>query len=205
VTPAALGLRTHSGWAALVAVAGDRNSPEVVLRERIEMADDAKARQPYHAAEGLELPEAERVVRRYARSAAGMARRGLGRGLRELRRRGYEARAVGILQAAGRLPSRLADVLASHAFIHTADGEHFRNALADAVADAGLAVTRVPERELLERAVSALRRSPDELTARAAALGKPLGPPWTADQKLATLLAWMLLAESTGSRAGQRP
>ena len=54
--PAALGFRAHSGWAALVVVAGDPRAPEVVLRERIEMADPELpgSKQPYHAAEELE-------------------------------------------------------------------------------------------------------------------------------------------------------
>lgn len=196
--PAAIGLRAHSGWAALVAVGGDPRAPQVILRERIEMADDgdAEARQPYHAAEELEAAEAERLVRRCARAATSRARRALAGFVGELRGRGYEPAAAGILQAAGRLPKALQDVLASHAFIHTADGVHFRDALAAAGEAAGLVVARIPERELLERAVSSLRRSPDELQAQAAALGKPLGPPWTADQKLATLLAWMLLTET---------
>ena len=37
--PAALGLRAHSGWAALVVVAGPRSSPAVVDRRRIELID----------------------------------------------------------------------------------------------------------------------------------------------------------------------
>ena len=37
--PAALGLRAHSGWAALVAVGGGPASPQVLDRRRIEMAD----------------------------------------------------------------------------------------------------------------------------------------------------------------------
>ena len=39
MTHAALGLRAHSGWAALVAVAGTRGAPAVIDRRRIELAD----------------------------------------------------------------------------------------------------------------------------------------------------------------------
>jgi hypothetical protein len=196
LTPAALGLRAHSGWAALIALAGDPRSPEVVLRERIEMADEPEARQPYHAAEGLELREAERLLKRFTSTAETMARRAITRVVRELRGLGYEPGTAGVLQAAGRLPKGLGAILASHAFIHTADGEHFRDVLARASEHAGLTVVRVAERALHERAAAALRRPPHDLQLQVAAWGRPLGPPWTADQKLATLLAWMLLADA---------
>jgi hypothetical protein len=38
-----------------------------------------------------------------------------------------------------------------------------------------------------------LKLAPDAITARLAALGKPLGPPWTQDEKLASLAAWLVL------------
>src|SRR5947209_4124817 len=44
--PAVLGLRAHSGWAALVALAGPADAPQVVDRRRIEMAEGEEAKQP---------------------------------------------------------------------------------------------------------------------------------------------------------------
>src|SRR5882762_6158032 len=41
---AALGLRAHSGWAALIAVGGSAASPEVLDRRRIEMAKGPEAK-----------------------------------------------------------------------------------------------------------------------------------------------------------------
>src|SRR5205085_5000274 len=68
---AAIGLRPHSGWAALVVLAGDGGSPEVVDRRRIEIADPtiAGSRQPYHAAEALRLDRAEHLLARLAEAA----------------------------------------------------------------------------------------------------------------------------------------
>ncbi|MGH9368840.1 MAG: hypothetical protein ACRD3M_14340, partial [Thermoanaerobaculia bacterium] len=62
-----------------------------------------------------------------------------------------------------------------------------------AAGKAKLPVTAVREKEIWERASAALLVSMGELRRRIAALGKPLGPPWTEDQKLATLAAWMAL------------
>src|SRR5215468_8861694 len=74
-TRAALGLRAHSGWAALVVVAGPLRSPVVIGRQRIELVDPAipEAKQPYHAAAQLDLGEAEKLVKRCADEAESLA------------------------------------------------------------------------------------------------------------------------------------
>ena len=58
---ATLGLRAHSGWAAVVALAGPASAPRVLARQRLEFADPklAYSKQPYHAAAELSLAEAE--------------------------------------------------------------------------------------------------------------------------------------------------
>jgi len=40
-----------------------------------------------------------------------------------------------------------------------------------------------------------LKKRPEFLSSKIAALGKSLGPPWTADEKLAALSAWLVLAK----------
>jgi hypothetical protein len=52
----------------------------------------------------------------------------------------------------------------------------------------------VKERELFERAGQALRLKPADLTRRVTALGRPLGAPWSQDEKFATLVGWLALA-----------
>jgi hypothetical protein len=196
MTRATLGFSSHSGWSALVAVGGSAAAPEVLVRARIEMADASLegSRQPYHALEGLPLVEAARCLRRFERTAHSMAHAGVQSILDDLRGRGHEVVVAGILDASGRKAGSLGAILASHALIHMADGDHFREALAEASGRCGLAVTRIRGRDLLGRAATALRRPDRELLARAKELGRPLGPPWTADHKSAALLAWLLLA-----------
>ena len=70
-----------------------------------------------------------------------------------------------------------------------------REALAEACRRCGLEVVRVRQRDLAGRAAAALRKSPAQLATTVRELGRPLGAPWGADQKSATLLAWLLLAE----------
>src|SRR5262249_2600265 len=62
--PAALGFRAHTGWAAVVAVAGSPRGPDAVLRRRIELWDVAPAGSAhvYHAAAELAPAAAEKLV-----------------------------------------------------------------------------------------------------------------------------------------------
>lgn len=188
----ALGLAPHSGWAAAVVIGGSAQAPRVLARERLELADPTLegSRAPYHAMQPLALPLAREALARYEAQAESLARAGLA----ALLDRTGGARAAGILAGEGRAPADLAAILASHALIHTADGNHFRAALARSLEALDVPVFRVRPRELLARAAAALGRPEADLTARVAALGRELGPPWGADQKAAALLAWLLLA-----------
>jgi len=194
----AWGFAPHSGWAAVVMLAGTAAEPQLLVRERIELAaaDLAGARQPYHALEGVPLEEARRRLAQLEASAVALAAQAVGALAARARSAGVEPRAAGILDAgARRSAAPLEAVLASHALIHAADGNHFRSALAQACATHGLAVTRVPQRTLLARAAAELGKSPAQLRATVSALGRGCGAPWGADQKSAALLAWLLLAQ----------
>ena len=192
----ALGLRVHSGWAALVAVSPRRGVPEVVLRRRLEIADPAieGSRQPYHEAEGMPLDRASRYLARCEAASRRLATAGLREASALLAHEGGRAaKSCGILLASGRALPDLAGILASHALIHTADGVHFRDALASASETLGLRVVRTREKEVAAEVAGRSGLSEREVSARVAALRKDLGPPWTADEKLATLAAWRAL------------
>jgi len=195
-TPAALGFRAHSGWAALVAVAGEARAPIVIDRRRIIIADPAipGSKQPYHYVEGWPLAKAEAHLRRCTEKTAQMAQDAVRAAIEELKKRGYRPAGAGVLTASGRPLPSLEATLASHALIHTAEGELYRNALADACQHRRLRVTRVKERELLAQAESSLHIAANELVKRATELGRSIGPPWTQDEKYATLIGWMVLA-----------
>jgi hypothetical protein len=197
---AAIGCRAHSGWAALVAVAGTVKSPEVVARRRIEIADPGirGSKQPFHAAEPLEFPAAEELLERCAESTRRLAREAVQAAIDGLRDMRCEAACCGIILGSGRTLPTLKAVLASHALIHTAEGEFYRKALVEAGEHCGLPVLGVKERELYERAAAQLRLAAGEIERRIAEMGKPLGPPWTQDQKYAALVAWLALSQPTG-------
>jgi len=192
--PCAIGLRAHSGWAAVVGVsAGSAEPPEVVLRERIELAEPKipGAKAPYHAAEKLELDGAAAFLARCEAASRALARSGLEGIVDRLRKGGRAPARCGLLLAAGRPLPDLRATLASHAWIHVGDGEHFRNALADAAAACGLEVRRVRERDV----AASLGRPPDSVDEYLSGQRRLLGPPWAQDQKLAALAAWFALRD----------
>jgi hypothetical protein len=195
---AALGFRAHSGWAAMVALAGERRSPSVVDRRRIQIADSSLrgSKQPYHAAEGLEIGKARELLRQYTDGSRRLAREALRGVAKELRKEGHQLAGAGLLLGSGRTGVTLEATLASHALIHTADGDHFRDALTKACDRLDLPVTGVREKELFPRAAATLRLSEEEIRRRVAEMGKAIGPPWTQDEKLSALAAWMVLAGS---------
>jgi hypothetical protein len=195
-TRAGIGLRAHSGWAALVAVAGTPRAPVVLARQRIELSDPAfeGSKQPYHAAESQPLPKAAKIIDRCAGDARRLARQAFREVIEELGLAGYRAAACGLLLASGRPLPALPAILASHALIHTADGELFRDALAAAGQENGWTIIRVKEKEVPAVAAAGLRVPAEELQRRVNALGRSLGPPWTVDQKLAAIAGWLALA-----------
>ena len=192
-----LGLRAHSGWAALVALAGPSASPTVVDRRRLELADAAieGSKQPYHEAEGKKPKEAERLLARCMDSSRALAREGLRAVVDQLAARDHRVVGCGVLLGSGRaLPEDVHKILASHALIHAAEGEMYRDVLVRAGEHLSLPVTGVREREILARAGEATGRPGPELQRRVAEMGRALGPPWRQDEKLATLVAWVALA-----------
>ena len=101
--------------------------------------------------------------------------------------------------ASGRTLPSLEKILASHALIHTAEGEFFRAVVRNACEEAGLRVSPLPERELDERARKIFGDKASQIKQRVSGLGKRLGPPWTQDEKLASLAAILVLAASETS------
>jgi hypothetical protein len=196
---AAVGFRVHSGWTALVAVALQEGKPIVLARQRPHLVKtfSYRFRQPYHTAEKMELEQARQFLAKQQAEARCYALAVIRTTERDLAQQGYEATRAALLLASGRQLPELAKILAAHSLIHTADGEFFREALLHGCAQCKLPVTCIKERELLGIASDAFRRKSAALAKVAGDLGKPLGSPWTQDEKFATLAAWTALVKPT--------
>ncbi len=191
---AAIGLRAHSGWAAMIAVAGTGQSVTVIDRRRIELISPGIPAQPYHAAEPLELPQAEQLVHRSIEEARRLAAHALRAITGDLVTQDHQIIACGILRSSARPAPALASILASHALIHGAEGDLFRDAIAHAAAGFGLVIRSIREREVFQEAEAATGIRLEELQRRLAEMGRSMGPPWRQDEKLAALAAWIALA-----------
>lgn len=190
----ALGLRAHSGWAVLVALGGRCSSPVVVDRRRLTLCDGGFPRQPYHAAENLSAAKAQNLVWRSLETAHQLAREALAAAVRDRRAAGQEVVGAGLLLGSGRpLPTELSIILGSHPLIHTAEGEMYREALRAGCERARVVVVGLREREIETKAGKYFELPADALRVLVTALGKPLGPPWSRDEKLASLAAWLVL------------
>lgn len=181
---AALGLRAHSGWAALVAVAGTVEKPRLLKRCRIVIADPAlqDSKQPYHAAAELSFLQAEALVRHAIESSRALAMEAISATLKELQSQEHEIAGCAVLLGSGKPLPELQKILASHSLIHTAEGVLFRDVLMWAAKECRLPVNGVPEKSL----------DPQSLR-RIDSLGKLIGPPWTQDQKYAAVAAFQAL------------
>jgi len=193
---AALGVRMHSGWGVVVAVSCDGDSVEVLDRRRIVTTDPGipGAKQPYHYAVGLGLGESERYLANCAAVSERLALEAVSEVVRKLKGQNWLIAGSALLLASGRLLPSLSKILASHALIHTAEGEFFRNAVWQACERLEMQVTAIRERELEERTKAAFGQEASRMERTIASLGSSVGPPWTKDHKMAALAAATILA-----------
>jgi len=193
----AMGLRVHSGWAAVVVMGGTSRAPVVLTRRRIVIFDAkiAGSKQPFHAAEAMELKKAQAHIARCKASTWKMARKEFGAVVKDMREQGQEVGGCGLLLASGRPVGSLAAALASHAMLHTAEGQFYRDALREASEHFAVPVMGVREKELFARATETLRIGENEIRRRIGEMGKAIGPPWSQDEKLAAVVGWMVLKE----------
>ena len=192
---AALGFRAHSGWAAAVALGGSPRSPEVIDRRRIALIESGSPGgvQPYHVARTMDLPKAEEFIKGVIAAigrAALIAVRDLAEAINGM---GQQISCCGIVLASGRALPSLEATLRSHAMVHTAEGELYRAAIAKAAKNLSWRCVRVPERDLYKLAAKRLRIPEPKLRLRITEMGRAVGSPWSADEKSATLVAWLAM------------
>ena len=192
---AAIGIRVHSGWGALVAVSHGNATIEILDRRRVSItgSTDGGANQPYHSARNLQIPEAETFLTNSFSAAHAAASSGLREVMDVLH--GQKCRITGcaILMSAARPLPPLEKILAAHPLLHTAEGQFFRDAFAKACSSNNLPVTKIKERDLEVALKEKFPRQATQLTRKVHLAGRTIGPPWTTDQKLATLAALLLL------------
>ena len=192
---AALGIRCHSGWAASILLCEDGDAVAVLDRRRLQLCDSAieGSKQPFHTAEPMAFAKGEAFIARCEAATEALARAAIDTVLTVATARKLSIHSCGILSASGRKLPSLKGILASHTLIHAAEGEFYRDAMARACDRAGLSVLCIRERDTLRQAAHQTGLREGQLKDHLSQIGKQLGPPWTEDQKLATLAAWVAL------------
>ena len=172
-------------------------SPEPVVCDRrtIVLADSSipGSKQPFHTAEPMPLPKAKAFLKTCEQRCHALAVEQARDILKTWQHRGREIVACGLIASSGRVPPSVEQILASHAAIHSAEGELYRDAIAHACDHLRLPLLRIKQKEIFSAASAALGKSTPQIQSTLLAMGRDCGPPWAEDQKLAALAAWVAL------------
>ncbi len=161
----AIGITVHTGWGVCMVVEGSLERPGIIANSMIEILGKDE-RFCFHAASEMRPAAARDWIDRMRKKALATAKRELA----PLAAHGVRVCAIVAKQGE---PGDLAEVLASHPRMHTAEGCFYRDVFREACP--------VPVRILPPK------------TLDVATVGKLAAPPWGRDQKLAALAAWSLL------------
>ena len=191
-----LGVRMHTGWAAVVAVSGSLDDLQIHCRCRIDLMPSGSSipRFVYHAASEMQPAEAPQFIKS-AVAEARMQSRGEFKKLAGTLPAKPDA--CGILTGSTKVPDDLDRILASHPLIHSAEGKLFCEAVSAAAGDCGIPVVTEPEKRIWTTLAAELGRSPDDVRAVLDAARARHGAPWGQDQKLATAAALLARARVT--------
>jgi hypothetical protein len=187
-----IGFRAKTGRAIAVVLGGSSDSPRVLSKLEIKLADPKMpaTSQPYHEVMDLPWAESQRAVRKSAAAIEAIARKALASLIEELQSQGLKVYGAGIVGAKDRDLARIGNY---HIRAHAAEGLLFRRVL-DLAADAsGLKRRIFPDRELDQIATTELGLQSADLKRKLNDLGRLLEAPWRADEKQAATAAWLLL------------
>jgi hypothetical protein len=178
-----------------VLVIGPARAPRVVDRQVIELSDTSvpTSRQPYHAVMGARQGERTALERRLRGIVERTTRRSLAHLLSRYRVQGRTVRGLALVVGSVIDPASIGN---DHIRAHALEGQLFRTALERAAGSARVPCGTHVERGLYVAAAARLKRTPAELRRIVVELGRAVEGPWRADEKTATLAAWMALARA---------
>jgi hypothetical protein len=190
-TSCAVGFRVKSGWATAVLLTGPLSAPQALDRRAVALSDPEvpESRQPYHAAMGT-LEEDRAKIRQRTKVVQRVAARSVAELLRDYRAAEHALRGAGLVVGSQIEPASIQN---PHIRAHALEGQLFRTVLEDALQAHGLASLVIVERDAYAQAAAVLGRSEGDMKRAVAGLGRTLGAPWRTEEKLAALVAWMVL------------
>jgi hypothetical protein len=197
--PAALGFRVKSGWAMAVLLAGPSTAPSLLRCQSVLLSDPKVpgSKQPYHAA--LELPEKDAaiIVQKLRKVVSTAAERSVADLFKQAGEAGYVVRGAALVVGSLVDPASLHN---EHIRAHGLEGQLFRTALEDAFRLQSVPCTVLLEKTAYATAATALHKSTAQAKRIATNLGDSHDGAWRAEEKLATLAAWMSLVAHAKTR-----
>lgn len=202
-TPCVISAVEHAGWAHLVSVAAPGGVPGVVERRRVMLIGEGLPTMPYHHESiGMRENEANALIARVRRSIAVCTARAL-RGIVTDLAPDFTAAALAIRKSPfSELPESVAAVWRSYRLQCAADGMLYQLALCRAARDLGLEVHPFGRGEEIARAAGRLEVRPEAIEAFVSRTGRPPGPPWTREHRLAYAAGIAALAAHAPRRLG---
>jgi hypothetical protein len=172
-------------------LAGPVESPQLIDRRIVQLCDPTvpQSKQPYHAKMGT-LQTDDAKVERLRKVIVKAAQESVSQLMKDFQRDNRQIRRANLVVGSDIDPARIAN---PHIRAHALEGRLFRTVLEDALGSCGLSCSVLVERQIYERAVVALNRPEKDLKQSLAQLGQSLDGPWRADDKLASLAAWLAL------------
>ena len=182
---AAIGFRAKTGRAIAVALSGPVTKPALIWRREISLVDPEmpETGQPYHEVMELPWPRAIAVAERFVRAIEAVATSALASLLSDLQSRGYSVRGIAAVGSHDRVLEKIGN---PHIRAHAAEGMLFRRVIEVAAEKHGLPAHSISDRTIGDLMAKKL--------AHLKALGVDAGPPWRADEKAATMGAWIALS-----------
>jgi hypothetical protein len=142
---------------------------------------------------GAPIRERSALERRLRSTVERVTRRSLTRLLAQYRGQGRTVRGVALVVGSVVDPASIGN---DHIRAHALEGQLFRTALERAAKRMRLPCATHVERRLYETAAVRLERTPAQLKRAVAELGRAVQGPWRADEKTATLAAWLALGRA---------
>ena len=188
---AALGLRVKSGWAAAVLLTGTARSPQLCDVRRIELSDllHPETRQPYHAAMG-KLERDARKINQRVDVVRGIAQQSIATLLAGYRRQNLRIRRAGLVVGSQIDPDSIAN---PHIRAHAFEGRLFRSVLEESLQAHRIRANILIERHAYAHAIEELKQTNQSVRRMIENFGRETQMPWRAEQKLATIAAWLAL------------
>jgi hypothetical protein len=188
---AAIGLRVKSGWATVVLLAGPLQSPRVIDARAVALSDPAipETRQPHHAGAGSLETDSTKVAHR-TEVIQRCAMHSVAKLVKDYHDLGFNLCGAALVVGSLDEPTTIAN---PHIRAHALEGRLFRTVLEQALRSGGLHCRAVVERNAYAEAAVVLHLPEDKLKRSVLKLPHPQAGPWRAEEKMAALVAWMML------------